>query len=125
LSALSTTPAPSALTGVKASRVPIHFGVATSSPSCGRPRHCRTARSTSSAPRTSFSQSTHAAGCPSSVASDGPAIASTIEPASATPTIQPSRNAGPFVRARGVTSMSTTATIGIGLTATPTANGSS
>jgi len=55
----------------------------------------------------------------------GPAIASRIAPAIAMPAIQPSRNAGPLVRARRVTSISTTATIGIGLTATPTANGSS
>ena len=38
----------------------------------------------------------------------------------ARPTIQPTRNAGPFTRARGVASISTTAMIGNGLIATPT-----
>jgi hypothetical protein len=36
---------------------------------------------------------------------------------------QPSANAGPFDRARGVPSMSTIAMIGTGLSATPTAIG--
>jgi hypothetical protein len=52
-------------------------------------------------------------------------MASRIVPAIAIPPIHPRRNAGPFERARGVTSIITTATIGIGLMATPTANGSS
>ena len=41
------------------------------------------------------------------------------------PTIQPTENATPFARPRLVSSMSTTATIGIGLSATPAAYGSS
>ena len=45
-----------------------------------------------------------------------------MAPARARPTIQPSRNAGPFVRARGVPSINTTAMIGTGLIVTPTAS---
>ena len=44
-------------------------------------------------------------------------------PAIVRPTIQPSANAGPFDRARGVPSMRTIAMIGTGLIATPTASG--
>ena len=43
-------------------------------------------------------------------------------PSSASPSTQPSTNAGPFERARGVASISTTAMIGTGLSATPTPN---
>src|SRR5829696_2220707 len=121
----STRAAPAALGGVKLSRAPIHLGMGTSSPSWGRARHWRTATRTSRRPRTSLSQSTQAAGSPSWLALDGPAMASRTAPARAIPTIQPARNAGPLLRARGVTSISTTATIGSGLMATPTANGSS
>src|SRR4029453_10635880 len=121
----STRAAPAALGGVKLSRAPIHLGMGASSPSWGRARHWRTATRTSSSPRTSLSQSTQAAGSPSWLALDGPAMASRTAPARAIPTIQPARNAGPLLRARGGTSISTTATIGSGLMATPTANGSS
>jgi hypothetical protein len=91
----------------------------------GRPRHCLAASSTSARPSRTFSQETQSAGAPSSLAFVGPAIASRIAPPTPTPASQPTRNAGPFVRACGVTSINTTATIGIGLTATPTANGNS
>ena len=40
----------------------IHFGIAASSPSRGRPRHCLTATSSSSTPSTSFSTPTQSAG---------------------------------------------------------------
>ena len=40
------------------------------------------------------------------------------------PSTQPTAKAGPFVRAFGVPSMRITAMIGIGLNATPTADGS-
>src|SRR5207344_1360413 len=45
-------------------------------------------------------------------------------PAPATPITRPTRYAGPFTRPRGETSINTTAMIGIGLIATPTAAGS-
>ena len=49
---------------------------------------------------------------------------SAIAPTTASPASQPAMNTAPFTRARCVVSISTTATIGIGLKATPTANGS-
>jgi len=45
----------------------------------------------------------------------------TIVPTTASANAQEATNAGPFTRPRGVESISTTATIGSGLTATPTA----
>ncbi len=59
-----------------------------------------------------------------SLGSDGPTTASTIAPTTATPTTHPRRNMNPSARARGVSSISTMAMIGIGLSATPTAYGS-
>lgn len=56
---------------------------------------------------------------------DGPITARLTAPAAATPTSQPSRNDVPLDFAFGVISMSTMATMGIGLIATPTANGRS
>ena len=49
---------------------------------------------------------------------------SAIAPTMASPASQPAMNNGPFTRARRVVSISTTAMIGIGLKATPTASGS-
>ena len=49
---------------------------------------------------------------------------SAIAPTMASPASQPAMNNAPFTRARRVVSISTTAMIGIGLKATPTANGS-
>src|SRR5262245_30470069 len=123
LAMLSATPAIAALAGVKWSSAPIHLGVATSSPSCGLLRHCRAASSTSARPRTSLTQYVQSAGVPFSFAFAGLASASTIAPPIPIPASQALRNAGPFDRACRVTSINTTATIGIGLTATPTANG--
>jgi hypothetical protein len=51
-------------------------------------------------------------------------MARTTAPTIARPTTQPTRKAGPFVRARGVTSIRITAMIGTGLIATPIASGS-
>jgi hypothetical protein len=48
---------------------------------------------------------------------------STIAPTIASPKHQPAKKHGPFVPPRDVTSISTTATIGSGLIATPTADG--
>jgi hypothetical protein len=52
-----------------------------------------------------------------------PAIDSTIAPTIARPSHQPTMKAGPFSRPRSLTSISTTATIGSGLIAMPTAIG--
>jgi hypothetical protein len=78
--------------------------------------------STSKAPSTSLRTSTQVAGFPLSFASLGEAISRTIVPTTASPINQPATKVGPFARARGVTSMRMTAMIGIGLSATPTAN---
>jgi hypothetical protein len=67
---------------------------------------------------------TRIAGPSSSDASAPLETSSTITPTSESPTSQPRMNAGPFVRARGVPSIKTTAMIGTGLSATPTASGS-
>jgi hypothetical protein len=67
---------------------------------------------------------TQVAGFPCSLASAGPAIASTIAPSTASPASQPSTNPGPLSLPRWDMSISTTAIIGIGLSATPTASGS-
>ncbi len=64
---------------------------------------------------------TQSCGCPLSLAFAPLETSSTTVPSSASPAIQPTRNAGPFERARGVASMSTTPMIGIGLMATATA----
>ena len=65
---------------------------------------------------------TQVAGSSPSVAPAPPATTRTIVPTNARPTIQPSTKAGPLTRARGVPSISTTAMIGIGLSATPSPN---
>ena len=62
------------------------------------------------------------AGPPFSLASAPLETSSTIVPTTARPRIHPARNAGPLTRPRGVASISTTAMIGIGLSATPTPN---
>ena len=63
------------------------------------------------------------AGSPSSDASAPPATSRTSLPSAVSPTIQPSMNARPFTRARGVASISTMAMIGIGLIAMTMPNG--
>ena len=117
----STTPAPRAFGALKPSIAPIHFGVAACSSPCGLPRHCFAAISTSNAPSTSFSVLAHVAGVPPSLVPLGE-TSSTIAPTSESPSSQPTTNAGPLARARGVTSIRTTPMIGIGLIATPTAS---
>jgi hypothetical protein len=65
---------------------------------------------------------TQVAGVPCLLALAPLAASSTIVPSTAIPTIQPARNAGPLTRPLGVASISTTAMIGTGLSATPTPN---
>jgi hypothetical protein len=66
---------------------------------------------------------TQVAGSPSSCAPAPPDTNIAIVPTTSNPTIQPNKKAGPFDRARGVPSIRTTAMIGTGLSATPTAIG--
>ena len=68
-----------------------------------------------------MSTSTQVAGSLFSFAPAPPATTSTIVPTTASPTTQPTRKAGPLRRPAGVPSMSTTAMMGTGLSATPTA----
>src|SRR5262249_36447384 len=103
----------------------IHFGVFTSSLSRGLRRHCRSAPTSSRSPTTRTVTDIHVAGStcsrgePTSLATER-----RIAPTLARPITQPRMNAGPFTRPRVVASMSTTATIGSGLIATPIALGS-
>ena len=87
----------------------------------GRPRHCFTATNSSSAPSASLRTLTHFAGSPPLLAFAPLEMSSTTVPRIARPSTQPSRNAGPLARARGVASISTTPMIGNGLIVTPTA----
>ena len=66
---------------------------------------------------------TQVSGPPSSSCELPLASASIAAPTIVRPATQPSANAGPFERARGVPSMSTIAMIGTGLIATPIASG--
>src|SRR3954454_6556548 len=75
-------------------------------------------------PTTTLTQLPQAAGEPDSPAPAGPAKASTMAPMTPRPTSQPTTNAGPLTLALRLVSMSTTAMIGIGLRAIPTASGS-
>ena len=61
---------------------------------------------------------------PESVSSAPPATNSTITLTTTSPRTQPTAKAGPLTRAFGVPSTRMTATIGMGLSATPTADGS-
>lgn len=125
LTAPSPTARPKALTAVKESIADIQPGVGGVAPSRGRPDHCLTASSRRSRPSTSLTTLAHVAG-PASASSEVPLPTSstTTPPRTAIPSIQPTRKANPLLRARRLTSMRTTATIGIGLTSTPTAIGS-
>src|SRR4051794_36212064 len=120
LTADSRTPAAAARGGLKASTARIHLGSSARCPSFGRPRHRRSATPSRSTPRTSLRMLTQVAGLACSLASAPPEARRTIVPSTASPTSQPTRNAGPLILARGVPSISTTATMGIGLSATPT-----
>ena len=88
--------------------------------SCGRDRNCRTAATSNSSPSTNLIVAD---------VSDSPPLfesrprASTIAPTSASPRIHPSANAMLFRLAEAENSIRITATIGIGLIATPIANG--
>jgi hypothetical protein len=89
----------------------------------GRSRNRRYAAPSSNSPRSSLTTLTHVAGLPLSLA-DAPLESSrAIVPTTASPTAQASVNTGPFTRPRGVDSMSVTATMAMGLTATATAKG--
>jgi hypothetical protein len=119
----STAPSPAERPAVMWSSALIHVGISGSSPGAGRPRHCRTATARSASPNSSSSTST-AVLVPLSWSSTPPATSSTTTLTTTKPTTHPTAKAGPFEWARGVPSMRITATIGTGLTATPTAEGS-
>src|SRR5580704_7833770 len=119
-----TAARPTAATGVVLSIVVIHLGICACSSPCGRERNWRAATSSSKTPRTILIQLTQAAGEPDLLAPAGPARDSTMAPTMPRPSSQPATKAGPLTLARWLVSMSTTAMIGIGLSAMPTANGS-
>jgi hypothetical protein len=66
---------------------------------------------------------THVAGCPLSVADAPLASSSTIVLTNTSPTSHASTKAGPLTRPRGVESVCTVATMGMGSSATATAKG--
>src|SRR3984885_11950382 len=124
LTPASSAASPQAASGPMSSILAIHFGRCACSPSFGRPRNCRTASRSSSSPSTTLTQLTQVAGEPDELAPAGPETLSTIAPTTASPASQPRTNSGPLTRARRVVSISTTAMIGTGLSATPTARAS-
>ena len=71
-----------------------------------------------------FRMLTQVAGVPSLLADAPLEMSRTIVPTRASPTTHPARNAGPLARPLGVASISTTAMIGTGLSATPMPNDS-
>ena len=71
-----------------------------------------------------MTQLTHVAGEPDLLAPVGPATASTMAPTMPRPTSHPRTKSGPLTLAFWLVSMSTTAMIGIGLSAIPTASAS-
>jgi hypothetical protein len=71
-----------------------------------------------------LTQLTQAAGEPDSLAPADPASDRTITPTMPKPSSQPTMKTGPLTRALRLVSMNTTAMIGIGLSAIPTASGS-
>ena len=96
LIAESATPIATERAGVNPSIVAIHFGSAASSSPRGRPRHCLTASASSARPRTNLRMLVQVAGSPSSLALAPLETSRTIVPTTASPTTQPSRNAGPL-----------------------------
>src|SRR4051794_8869242 len=118
-----TAARPRAPTGLGSSMGAIHFGMCGWSSPRGRPRNWRAATSRSSTPRAIFTQLTQVAGDPEELAPPAPASGSAIAPTTPRPSSQPSTNMGPLTLARRLVSMSTTAMIGIGLSAIPTASG--
>ena len=107
------------MTGPSPSTSAIHAGILGSSPAFGRERQLRRAIARKSTPIASFPQLTESA-VALSVRLAPPVTTSTIVAAADSPTTQPIANIGPLTRARVVPSIRTTATIGIGLSATPT-----
>ncbi len=75
-------------------------------------------------PSTILTQLSHVAGAPDLLAPPVPARDKTMAPTMPRPASHPRTNAGPLTLARVLVSMSTTAMIGIGLSAIPTASGS-
>src|SRR5271165_7339135 len=119
-----TAARPNAAGGVVLSIVAIHLGICGCSSPCGRPRNCRAATSSSRTPRTILTQLTQVAGDPDLPAPADPDRDNTIAPTMPRPISQPRTKAGPLTLALRLVSMSTTAMIGIGLSAIPTASGS-
>jgi hypothetical protein len=106
---------------VNSSIAAIHFGISGFSPGRGRPRHCLTATESRSSPNSNTTTSTVV--LVSLLESAPPATNSTMTDTATSPSTHPAAKADPVERARGVPSMRITATMGIGLSATPTAEG--
>ena len=87
----------------------------------GRRWYWRYATITRARPPRSLTTLSQVAGWPSELADAPLEMSRTMAPTSASDTTQEARNAGPFTRPRGVESISTTATMASGLTATATA----
>jgi hypothetical protein len=117
-------PRPSAASGVVLSMVASHLGICGCSSPWGRERNTRAATSSSTMPAAILTQSTQAAGVPDLLALPAPATASTTAPTMPRPISQPRTKTGPLTLARRLVSMSTTAMIAAGLSATPSASGS-
>ena len=125
---LGFTPASSAamtnaLPALKESMVAIHFGMAGSSPSAGRLRHCLTASARNSKPRIALMAKDAAVGSPPAATFPALAASNTREPTTLSARTHPAANAIPFARALALNSMRMTAMIGTGLIATATACG--
>ena len=118
----STRPRPADFTGPKRSMLAIQPGSAVVPPR-GRRRHCSPASTISATPSRRLTTPTQVAGSLPSLPSDPPERSRTIVPTTERPTSQPSRNDDPLTPPRGVASIRTTAMIGIGLRATPSASG--
>src|SRR5580692_1556671 len=119
-----TAARPNAAGGPVLSIVAIHLGICGCSSPCGRPRNCRSATSSSRTPRAILTQLTQVAGDPDLLAPPAPARDKTMAPTMPRPISQPRTKTGPLTLALRLVSMSTTAMIGIGLSAIPTASGS-
>src|SRR5512144_3225485 len=115
LTTLNSTARPAAFAAVTSSSLRIQPGASVSALPLLR-RHCRTAKSTSSRPRTIFTALTHEAG----VASAPSASSSASVDTNARESTQPPANAHARGTPSAATSITTAATIASGLSATPT-----
>src|SRR5262245_58245613 len=97
----------------------IHAGMTGSSPGFGRFCHCLAAIAQNRTPIATLSQLTPV----SSASLPPPSTTTTATLTASSPAIQPSANAGPAVRAWSAPRTTTIATIGIGLSATASADG--